>query len=219
MPSTSRVPNRSESSPVLVLHTGFSGDDTALVAAVREGRPGAKAEFFNRYAKQVERCLTHILGFERELADVLQETYTNAYAALHSLSEPAALKPWLMGIAARTAYKVLRGRSRRAWLRFFVDDAEEARYAPVAPHADHHLLHAVRAVYAVLDRLPAEERLAFTLRFIEGMDLIEVAAAMSTSLSTAKRRLARAQTRFLACAQDNALLTDWLARGGRWQGQ
>lgn len=219
MPSSSRAHNRSDGSPVLVLPTAFSGTDEALVAAVREGRPGAKAEFFNRYSKQVERCLTHILGFERELADVLQETYTNAYGGLHTLSEPAALKPWLMGIAARTAYKLLRGRSRRAWLRFFVDDVEEARHEPAAPHADHQVLQAVREVYAVLDRFPVEERLAFTLRFIEGMELMEVAAATNASLSTAKRRLTRAQARFLTQARRNVLLADWLERGGRWQGQ
>ncbi|HET9956022.1 MAG TPA: RNA polymerase sigma factor [Polyangiaceae bacterium] len=217
MPSSQRANySRPSASPVVTLPVGFAGDDIALVAAIREGRPAAKAEFFNRYVRDVERMLTHILGPDRELADVLQETYTRAFASLPSLKNPSALKPWLFGVASRTAQKLLRARARRAWLRYFVDDAEEARYEPVTTGLDPQTLHAVHAVYGILDQLPTDQRVAFSLRFIDSMELTEMAEVLGVSLSTAKRRIARAQARFVAAASKNRILSEWLERGGRW---
>lgn len=207
---------RAAPSAVALLPLGFAGDDAALVAAIREGRPGAKAEFFNRYAGHVERVVTHLIGFDSELADILQETYTLAFASLPSLKEGSALKPWLFGIATRTARKVLRTRSRRRWLRYFIDEEDEARHEPMAVATDAESVHALRAVYGILSRFSVDERIAFSLRYVEGMELEEVAQACGVSLATTKRRLRRAQDRFLLAAAKNSLLFERLERGSRW---
>lgn len=131
-PFSMAASRRAAPSAVAVLPLPFAGDDAALVAAIREGRPGAKAEFFNRYANHVERVVTHVIGFDSELADILQETYASALGSIHSLKDGSALRPWLFGIATRTARKVLRSRSRRRWLRCFIDDEDEARHEPIA---------------------------------------------------------------------------------------
>jgi hypothetical protein len=47
--------------------------DGALVLALREGHPAAKAELFDRYVRHVERILARILGQDTELADLLHE--------------------------------------------------------------------------------------------------------------------------------------------------
>jgi RNA polymerase sigma-70 factor (ECF subfamily) len=52
-------------------------------------------------------------------------------------------------------------------------------------------------VYALLQTLPASDRIAWTLRYIEKHRLEEVAELMDCSLATGKRRILRAQ-RFLA---------------------
>jgi RNA polymerase sigma-70 factor (ECF subfamily) len=207
---------RAAPSAVAVLPLTFAGDDAALVAAIREGRPGAKAEFFSRYANQVERVVTHVIGFDPELADILQETYTLALASIDSLKDDAALKPWLFGIATRTARKVLRTRSRRRWLRYFIDEDDEARHEPLAVGTDAEAVQTLRAVYTILDRLSVDDRIAFSLRFIEGLELEELAETCGVSLATTKRRLRRAQDRFLLAAKKNAILLDRLERGGRW---
>lgn len=45
----------------------------------------------------------------------------------------------------------------------------------------------------MLESLPLEERLAWSLRHVEGHALEEVAAACDCSLATAKRRIAAAE--------------------------
>jgi RNA polymerase sigma-70 factor (ECF subfamily) len=212
--SKSREPGQGN---LIVLQRGFAGDDAALVAAIRAGHSGARAEFFNRFANQVERIITHVIGFDRDLADILQDTFTRAVAALDKLESPSSLKPWLFRIAAMSARKVLRARKRRAWLRIFADPEEEARYEPATSMADPDDARAIATVYGILGKLPTDERLAFALRFIEGMELTEVASTCRVSLATIKRRLKRAEERFLSAAQLEPTLSDWLRRGSRWQ--
>lgn len=50
-------------------------------------------------------------------------------------------------------------------------------------------------VYRILDRLPAAERLAWSLRHVDGERLDEVAEHCGCSLATAKRRIAAVQAR------------------------
>jgi RNA polymerase sigma-70 factor (ECF subfamily) len=181
--------------------SAFDHDLTALVESLRAGDARAKAFFFERYVNLVERITTRVLGFDAELADVLQEAFAAALASIHTLKEPEALNAWLSRVAAFTARKVLRGRKRRAWLRNFLDAGEEERHEPLGHALDFEGRRALRAVYAVMDQLTADERIAFALRFIDGMELAEVAAACGVSLSTIKRRLERAERRFFAHAR------------------
>ena len=45
------------------------------------------------------------------------------------------------------------------------------------------------AVYRILDRLPVNQRLAWTLRYVEGEQLERVAELCNCSLATVKRRI------------------------------
>lgn len=216
--ATRRSDAESEKRPAsgVLVPISFSGDERALVEALCAHHPGAKAAFFQRYVQHVERIITHVLGFDAELADVLQDVFTAALSSIHRLQDPSALEAWLATIAANTARKVLRSRVRRRWLRRFVDSAEEDRYEPVDAGVDMEGRRAVRGVYAVLSRLPTDERIAFALRFIDGMELTEVASACQVSLATIKRRLSKAERRFVANARNQPELSAWLKGGSRW---
>jgi RNA polymerase sigma-70 factor (ECF subfamily) len=189
-------------------------DDRALVHALVRGNPLAKAELFDRYARHVERILVRILGYDPERADLLHEVFVRSLIAIDSLEDPGALKAWLTGIAALTAREWIRRRARGRWLRFF---ASEDVPEPEIVAADDETREALRVTYAVLSQLGADEQVAFTLRFFEGMELAAVAVACGVSLNTIKRRIARAQRRFFALAQHEPALRAWLDGGTRWK--
>jgi RNA polymerase sigma-70 factor (ECF subfamily) len=210
-------PKARRSPEVVVFPLAFTGDERALVAALRSDHPGAKAAFFQRYAKYVERIITHIIGFDAELADILQDVFVNALGSIHSLQDPSALQQWLRGVTTRTTRKVLRGRSRRKWLRRFVDTAEEERHEPAFTGVDVETRLALQAVYTILADLGTDDRIAFALRFIDGLELTEVADACHVSLNTIKRRLARAENRFVIKARRYPELAQWITGDSRWQ--
>ncbi len=191
-----------------------SGDEVALVSALVRGDPAARAELFDRHAPHAQRVLARVLGHDAELADLLHEVFARALAQIESLEDPAALKWWLTTIAVFTAREHIRRRMRGRWLRFFA--SEDLPDLPVTG-ADEEVRESLRRTYAVLDRLSVDDRIAFSLRFIEGLDFAEVAAACGVSLNTIKRRLARAEKRFVALARREPALHDWLERGTRCQ--
>ena len=58
--------------------------------------------------------------------------------------------------------------------------------------ADPDVVEAHRRTYALLDRMPAEERVIFALRYIDGMELERIAGGPRGLPGDLKRRLARA---------------------------
>lgn len=191
----------------------FAGDDAALVQGFRRGDPGARAALYDRHADHVHRVLYRILGFHPDLEDLHHDVFVRALGSLRTLDDPAALKGWLTAIAVHVARSAITRRRRRSWLWFL--PSEELPEVE-ASTASGEVLDALRATYAALGALPADERIAFALRFIDGMELTEVAAACGTSLATIKRRLARASARFEAEARNHPALEAWLDGGTRW---
>ncbi len=219
VPSPSRAPDEpppnGEGRPRAVVRAlPFHGDDAALVAGLRAGSASAIAALHDRYRAHVARTLSRVLGPDPELPDLLHDVLLAALDSLDKLREPAALKPWLTSIAVFQARTRILRRTRRRWLSFLPWNELPEVEAP--PPASGEVTEAVAATYAVLEGLPADERVAFALRFIGGMELSEVAAATSVSLATVKRRLARAEARFVAGAREHAALAEWLSDGSRW---
>jgi len=193
-------------------------DDYALIAGIRRGDPAAAAALFEQYRGLVQRTLVRILGFDSELADTVQETFIRALGSTRLLRDPQALPSWLIRISVCTASDLIRRRRRRRWLQFFAEPQDLVdRKSDLAYEAepDMEARQALRAAQAVLNSLPADERIAFSLRRLSGMELTEVAHACGCSLATIKRRLVRAEKRFLARAEKHQALEDWLSDDNR----
>jgi RNA polymerase sigma-70 factor (ECF subfamily) len=191
-------------------------EDAKLVAGVRARDPEALARFHERFARPVQRILYGILGRDRELEDVHHDVFVRALGALSELRDPAALSGFVRAITVNTARACLERRiRRRRWL--FLSAGEELpEPEPADPGPGHEARAAVQAAYAVLARLPVPERIAFSLRHFEQMELTEVASACDVSLASIKRRLSRAEARFLALAKGQAELVELLEGGARW---
>ena len=194
----------------------FVGDDVALMQALRAGHPGAAAAFYDQHAEHVHRTLYTALGADEDLADLLQEVFIRALDQIDSLRDVDKVRSWLTTIAIFVARAQIRVRARRSWLSVFSPEHTNLRRME-QPSLE--ARRALREVYAVLDQFPVDERLAFILRIVDGMTLPDAAEACATSLATLKRRLARAEKRFLEAARKRPALELWLEKGARWNVQ
>jgi len=93
-------------------------------------------------------------------------------------------------VVLRIARRRLRLRKVRGWVGFD-DVADDAQVAD--PSASAHDRALLASVYRALDALSVEERLAWSLQYLQGERVEEVAALCGCSLATAKRRIASAQ--------------------------
>ncbi|MBX3185877.1 MAG: RNA polymerase sigma factor [Labilithrix sp.] len=189
--------------------------DADLVGELRGGRHDAAGSLFDRHGPKVERLLFSLLGPEPEAEDLLHEVFLRAIEGIHDLDEPAKLRSWLTGIAVFTAREWIRGRVRRRWLSF-VAELPEPPPGP-ARVATEEVTEATRCTFDVLRGMTADDRVIFSLRFIEGMEMSEIAVACDVSLSTAKRRLKDAEKHFVARARRYPALRPWIEQGGRWE--
>ena len=184
--------------------------DATLVLDVKRGASGAATLLFDRYARHVERLVWSLLGPESESEDIMHEVFIRAFEGISGLEDAAKLKGWLTGITVYTAREWIRRRSRRRWLHF-MDEVPETAH----PNPTEEIGEATRATYAVLKEMNADDRVLFSLRYIEGMELTEVAKACDVSLATVKRRLSDVGKRFVTRASKHEALRPWLEQG-RW---
>lgn len=192
----------------------FVGDDHALIRALRAGHPGAAARFYDQHAAHVQRTLQSVMGLDDDIPDLLQDIFIRAIDRIEELEDLSRVRGWLTTIAIFTARAHLRRRTRRRWLLLL--SPEQVRPAQLEPPLSE-ARAALRETYLLLDRLPVDERLAFVLRFVHGMTLPDGAEACRVSLATFKRRLARAEKRFLEDARQRPELHHWLLdEGTRW---
>ncbi len=184
--------------------------DELLVLSLRAHHPDAGTQLFDRYAPHVRRVLVRVMGPDSEILDLVQDVFVTALESVNRLVDPKALRAWLTQIAVFTARAKIRRRVRGRILRFLpFSELPE----PELPPADFEASEAMQAVYRVLDGLDTDQRIAFALRFVAGMELTEVAASCGVSLATIKRRLARAQTSFANLAEREPALAEWLKAG------
>lgn len=183
----------------------------ALVRGLLAGEAWAERQLLERYTAQVERVVARITGdTSADLDDRVQDAFVRVLERVHALRDPECLPGFVTQIAVFVGREALRSRRRRRWLRFFAPD--EMPEAP-APVASEETRGALAAFQGLLDDLAPDDRVAFVLRHVDGMELSEVAHACDVSLATAKRRLARAHHAFREGARHVPDLEPWLTRG------
>lgn len=190
-------------------HLAEAMDDEQLVREILNGNTRAKAIFFDRYGSYVRGILIRLLGHQVDIVDLLHDVFVSALSDLPKLRKPSSLKSWLTTLAVFRARRFLRTKRRRWWLQFF---APEDLPEETAILADEETRQALAAVYTLLERLPVDERIAFSLRFLAGMEIAEGAIAAGVSESTFKRRLKRAREVFEAEASNVSALSDWVEK-------
>jgi RNA polymerase sigma-70 factor (ECF subfamily) len=180
--------------PGRVADAGSDAAPSALVTGARERSDALPrldtASAFRRYAPYVAKIGMRILGRRDEIDDFVQDVFVAVHRHLGSLREPAALKGWLGKLAVHEATRRLRRRRFRSLLGLHTAYA----YDDVADEAASPEQRALLArVFKALDALPASDRVAYTLRQVEGETMERIALLCGCSLSTAKRRVANAE--------------------------
>ena len=175
-------------------------DDPTLARAAASGDPRATSVLWDRFSPLVRRMLRRTLGPTAEVEALLQEVFLRALRQLGSLPESAQLKPFMVAVTVR----VLSGELKRNRMRRLLRLLPSPLHAHDFSAGDPATRTALSSLYRILDELDADARLAFTLRHFEGLQLAELASAMDASLSSAKRRLARANARVQAAVSRDA---------------
>jgi RNA polymerase sigma-70 factor (ECF subfamily) len=166
-------------------------DDTALVFALRAGDVRAPRVVWQRFAERVHRTVRRSLGQSGDIENLVQKIFINFFRRVSTLREPRALPAFILSIAHSTLCKELRRRRVRRWLGLGDSRSASQRIS----HPDPETRQALARFYGILDKLGNEDRMAFVLRCVEGLELSQVACALGLSLASTRRRVGRARAR------------------------
>lgn len=147
---------------------------------------------YRRHAGAALNLAVRIQGSTSDVEDIVHDAFVRAHQRLAELREPAAFRSWLGSIVVHLVRSRLRRRRLVAMLGLATPEPVDLD-AVAAPDADPEIRALLAQVYALLQTLPPDERIAWTLRHVERHRLESVAALAGCSLATAKRRIARAQ--------------------------
>ena len=185
--------------------------EVALIAGLITGDLTAASQFHTRYGERINRWIWRLLGADRDHDDVVQQVFVGILSSLENINNLESLDSWVDSVTIRTVRKVIRKRKlkRALFIAHGNDDMDEV------PHSDNPLKQAyIRRFYAVLDKMPADDRIVFVLRHLEGHSLEEIAQIGEYSLSTAKRRLKKAKSVFKKRVTRDVVLLSMLEENG-----
>ncbi|MGB6869302.1 MAG: sigma-70 family RNA polymerase sigma factor [Acidobacteriaceae bacterium] len=150
------------------------------------------------YRPRILRFLLASLADSDTAETLTQECFLKAWVARHQFRGDSSLGTWLTRIAVNLMRDYLRSRSLRFWQKTrgtSLDAPDISDWLPDGRSTPEGLALARRQVgdvWTAVQKLSAHQRTVFALRFVEEMELDEIAAALDMNLSTVKSHLYRA---------------------------
>jgi len=176
--------------------------DKLLLMRAQAREPGAFQELVEQYERRILYYVHRILGDDTDRADVLQEIWIRVFLRINTLRAPEAFRAWLYKIAHDVAVTQLRKRSRRETAGFTDEDVGDP--VDTDDWNELELLDRAELVHGALAKLSLPHREVLTLRFLEELDLAEIAHVVGCRVGTVKSRLhyAKAEIRKLLEGDD-----------------
>ncbi|MXO59400.1 sigma-70 family RNA polymerase sigma factor [Altererythrobacter salegens] len=151
------------------------------------GDRAAAETLARRWNPRLLRTARRLVGAEMA-PGVVQDCWVSILRGIATLRDPARFAPWAFGILRRRCADAIRkAQSQRA--------EAEPNEAPagLSSQPDETL-----AIAEAMASLPADQRLAAQLFFVEGLTLAEIAEVQEVPLGTAKTRLFHARRKLKA---------------------
>jgi RNA polymerase sigma-70 factor (ECF subfamily) len=183
------------------------GDDRELAVRAAGGDRAAQREVFATQRAVVHRTLFRILGSNRDMEDLLQDTFVEVFRGLHNFRGDSSLARWCSIIATRVAWGYI---ERRKPAMADLDLVPEPASDEPDPSNTAIVREAARRLYSALGRLPAQLRVPFALAAIDGRSIAEVAALTGASRVATKTRIWRARRELTRRAARDELLAAYL---------
>ena len=173
--------------------------EAELVARLRRGDEAAFRTLVTRFQGQVYRTAYSLLRSAEDAEDVAQEVFVEVHQTVARFRGDATLSTWLYRLATSRALQHRRRQQARKRFAFFTSLLGFANDTLPEPpdHAHPQALlegaQQLRLLQQHIGRLPAQQQVAFTLRYEQELRYDEIAAVLDTSVAAVESLLYRAR--------------------------
>src|SRR5262245_25625862 len=172
---------------------------TSGFIVMNSANPALEFEDFDRL---VEQHRTRVFRFvfasvhDLDLAETItQDCFWNAYRSRSSFRGECSVNTWLMRIAINLVRNQVRNRRFQFWKKAQRVDSDQIHDWPdhrISPEERAAVNEQVQAIWEATDRLSERQRTVFLLRFVEDLDIHEIAQSTGISESAVNVHLFRA---------------------------
>ncbi len=147
---------------------------------------------------RVFRFILASLRNKETAENLTQDCFVRAYQARGQFRGASSIGTWFMQIAANLVRNHESSSRLKFWRRSLQPDADVAELGRILPDGQHSpealalMREQVEAIWSAARDLPARQRTVFLLRFVEDLDLLEIAEVTGMKEGTIKAHLFRA---------------------------
>lgn len=164
----------------------FAMSEIDLVIRIKSGQRNAVNELVSRYSHRVMNTCHKFLLNKEDAEDISQEVFLEVFQSIHSFRADAALSTWIYRIAVTKCMDEIKKRKRKKRISsigkiLHLDEVTELLIGSL--RTDQNLMQKEQMGHIMksLDKLPDNQRIAFTLSKIEGYSNKEIAEIMNTN--------------------------------------
>ncbi|CAN5284072.1 sigma-70 family RNA polymerase sigma factor [soil metagenome] len=190
-----------------------NSDDRRLIGETLSGHTAAFGELVVRYQDRLFNAVLRVVDHPEDAADVVQDSFVNAYQSLASFKGDAEFFTWLYRIAFNAAISWRRRKRNTVSLNAAVrgnpipepsDDALDARPGEAMERSEDEA-----SLEEAMRKLSPEHRQVLVLKDLESRKYEEIAEILEVPIGTVRSRLhrARLELRDILVSNDTDALT------------
>lgn len=175
-------------------------NEWTLIEQLKQGDETAFKTIVDTWENMVYNTALGIVQNTEDAEDITQEVFVQVYQSISSFKGDSKFSTWLYRIAVTKSLDHERRKKRKKRFAFvrslFGEDSEVVINPPDFNHPGVMLDKKEDAaiLFKVINRLPENQRIAFTLHKLEGLSYQEVSEIMKTTLSSVESLMHRAKT-------------------------
>jgi RNA polymerase sigma factor (sigma-70 family) len=183
-------------------------DESQLVARLKQGDESAFREIVESRKDLVYNTALGLLQNAGDAEDITQEVFIKVYESVHQFKGESAFSTWLYRIAVTKSLELIRNRKRKKRFAFvtglFGDDQELKHDPPDFVHPGVTLDNREKAsmLFKAIDKLPENQKIAFTLHKVEGVPYLEISEIMQITVSAVESLIHRAKANLRKWLED-----------------
>lgn len=150
-----------------------------LVKRAKRGDAEAFIELIEQNKQSMYKVARGFLHDEEDVADAMSETVLTCYEKIRMLRQDAYFKTWMIRVLINHCKDILRKQKRRILVETVPETEDQARESGEGEFRE------------LIEPLKEQDRSIFTLYYVYGMKVKEIAAYMEMKESTVATRLKR----------------------------
>ena len=174
--------------------------DKHLLSELQAGKEYAFKQLFDRHGDSMFNLAFSICGNKPDAEDIIQESFAEIFKSVGNFRGESSLSTWIYRITLNKALEAERRKKRKkraAQLVSLFGFKDKEEYHSVTwehPGIITENKELAEILFKAIQKLPENQRVAFTLHKTEGMEYKEIAELMNVSLSSVESLIHRAKT-------------------------